>query len=154
MLIRMSKSVLVIGRPPSSQWRRWMSWASSFSSSWQRARSGTHRYQTYSSNISALPFLQKPSTPLCHFWPILIKNKRQFWPLEVASMSWVCCSQADTLLFTPDWVEAERAGLPPSCGYSDAESAYFRGWKQKNETTKQTLKSKKKKKGLWFYWPV
>lgn len=43
MLIRISKSVLVIGRPPSSQWRRWMSWASSVSSSWQRASSDTKK---------------------------------------------------------------------------------------------------------------
>lgn len=62
-------------------------------------------------------------------------------PLEVASMSWVCCSQADTLLFTPVWVEAARAGLP-SCWYSDAELAYFRGWKQKHITVQLKIKTK------------
>lgn len=48
-----------------------------------------------------------------------------FWPLEVASISWVCCSQADTLLVTPGWEVMAGAGLPISGWYTDAELAYW-----------------------------
>lgn len=130
MLIRISKSVLVIGSPPSSQWRRWMSWASSVSSSWQRASSDTHRrWQRYLDSLLKHVYSFRSLTTFTHSVTRVQSVKA---PLEVASMSWVCCSQADTLLFTPVWVEAVRAGLPSCCWYNDAELTYFRGWKQKH----------------------
>lgn len=76
MLIRMSKSVLVIGRPPSSQWRRWMSWASSVSSSWQRVNSDTEMSKTLYKTQTYLRFhSSEPVHPLSHRWLISIKNQ-------------------------------------------------------------------------------
>lgn len=141
MLIRISRSVLVIGRPPSSQWRRWMSWARSVSSAWQRVSSdrsqfrdleSTHKHFAHvptkdrKDHVNICLFsLSQYIHAFCHCWVWwnVTQDYRWFWPLEVASISWVCCSQADTLLVTPGWDATAGAGLPISCWYTDAELA-------------------------------